>query len=271
MFFALYYSVAKSSTSSYIQAQQQSHTVFMEKCAANVIGREDIFQSIKKVVTGESIHKVVLLSGNAGAGKSSIMARSAVHACKQANEGKISGGVVGKPWRVLYHFVGATPRFTHLPAFLQRLTSEGQRGQQKQHLSSDLDSLKLEAINLSSSDNTENLIVFIDAVNQMDWRDQKYRSKWLPETLGVHVRVFISTTIQSSLYKVIRGYSVKTEEILCGPLDIGHRKKIAEIMLLDSNKRLDLAKKRQRKFPLVEISMQRGAYTYQNSKSKEKD
>ena len=66
---------------------------------------------------------------------------------------------------MFFHFVGATPGSTDLAFFLQRLTKEVKPD--LKDILSDLESLIQLSNSLLANENTEPIILFIDAVNQV--------------------------------------------------------------------------------------------------------
>lgn len=66
---------------------------------------------------------------------------------------------------MFFHFVGATPGSTDLAFFLQRLTKEVKPD--IKDIVSDLETLIQLSNSLLSNENTEPIILYIDAVNQV--------------------------------------------------------------------------------------------------------
>ena len=74
-------------------------------------------------------------------------------------------GFENSRWRVFFHFVGACPGSTDLAFFLQRLTKEVKPDMKD--IVSDLETLIQLTNSLLSNKNTEPVLIFIDAVNQV--------------------------------------------------------------------------------------------------------
>lgn len=220
-----------------LQMQRDAHEMFLDSRSTCVLGRDKILVQIENYVkVGCSSKAPLLVVGTAGAGKSAIMAKSAHRTTELVENGMINMPCKEK-CKVFFHFVGATPRSTDLASFLQRLVKE--INPNLKEVVSDLDSLISLSYNLLENLNTMPVIIFVDAINQMDEDKQQYLSRWLPEMLSPNVRVVLSTIESTSSHKIIRSFNSSPTEIVCGPLDHDSRKAIVENILRTYNKRLD--------------------------------
>ncbi|XP_066928434.1 TPR repeat-containing protein DDB_G0287407-like isoform X2 [Clytia hemisphaerica] len=220
-----------------LQIQRDAHEMFLDSRSSCVLGRDKILQQIEDyVMKGHTTEAPLLVVGIAGAGKSALMAKSAHRATELVTDGAITMPGNVKKCRVFFHFVGATPRSTDLASFLQRLVKEINPSQ-KEGLS-DLDSLISLSYNLLENESTEPVIVFVDAINQMDEDKQQYLNRWLPEKLSPNVRVVLSTIESTTSHQTIRAFKSSPVETICGPLDKDSRQAIVENILRAYNKRL---------------------------------
>lgn len=221
-----------------LQIQKESHEMFLDSRSSCVLGRDKMLDEIEHyVVNGNKSMAPLLVVGFAGAGKSALIAKSAHKATMLAAEKQIKMSDLKKPCKVFFHFVGATPRSTDLASFLQRLTKEIKPDQLE--VLSDLDSLINLSFNLLSNALTDPVVIFVDAVNQIDEDKQQYLNRWLPETLSPNVRVVISTIESTISHQTIRAFKTSPVEIVCGPLGKTSRQAIVENILQTYNKRLD--------------------------------
>eukprot|EP00794_Sanderia_malayensis_P017020 gene17020-18734_t len=220
-----------------LQVQREAHETFLDSRSQCVLGRDQILHQIHDYVASQTTAKPLLVIGTAGAGKSAVMAKCAADAVAQAKENKFPVPSQFKKYRVFFHFVGATPGSTDLAFFLQRLTKEIKPD--LKDVVSDLESLIQLSGSLLSNPNTEPVMLFIDAVNQLDEDKQQFLSRWLPETLPAHVKVVVSMIEGTPTHKMLRAYKTNPTEIICGPLDRSSREEIVKNILSQYNKRLD--------------------------------
>lgn len=223
-----------------LEAQRTAHESFVDTRGQVVLGRDKILEDIHNYITGpvtsDTPNAPLLLIGNAGSGKSAIMAKSASDALVRAERGELPGAK-GLPCKVFFHFVGATPGSTDLAFFLQRLSRE--INVSKRDVVSDLDSLVQLTNSLLSNKNTRPCVVFVDAINQMDDDKIQYLTRWLPENLSPNVKVVLSMINDTECHRLLRSYKSGPREITCGQLDYQSRKLIVENILRQYNKRLD--------------------------------
>lgn len=214
-----------------LEAQKTAHESFLDTRGQVVLGRDKILEEIDNYITMDQSNAPLLLIGNAGSGKSAIMAKSANNAIAKAEKGELRGA------RVFFHFVGATPGSTDLAFFLQRLSRE--INVSKRDVVSDLDSLVQLTNSLLSNKNTKPCVVIVDAINQMDDDKIQYLTRWLPETLSPNVKVVLSMINDTECHRLLRSYKSGPREITCGQLDYHSRRLIVENILRLYNKRLD--------------------------------
>lgn len=217
-----------------LEAQRTAHESFLDTRGQVVLGRDKILADIHDYIVNDTTNAPLLLIGNAGSGKSAIMAKSANDAIAKAERGELMGT---KTCKVFFHFVGATPGSTDLAFFLQRLSRE--INVSKRDVVSDLDSLVQLTNSLLSNKNTRPCVVFVDAINQMDDDKIQYLTRWLPEVLSPNVKVVLSMINDTECHRLLRSYKSGPREITCGQLDYSSRKLIVENILRLYNKRLD--------------------------------
>ncbi|XP_057298417.1 TPR repeat-containing protein DDB_G0287407-like isoform X1 [Hydractinia symbiolongicarpus] len=220
-----------------LQVQKEAHETFLDSRSQCVLGRDKIIEQIKNYAYTDDGVSPLLVIGTAGAGKSALMAKCAADTVYMASENKLTVPSGFKKWRVFFHFVGATPGSTDLAFFLQRLTKEVKPDMKD--IVSDLETLIQLSNSLLSNPNTEPIILFIDAVNQLDEDKQQFMSRWLPDNLSPNVRVIVSMIESTPSHQMLRSYKPSPVEVMCGPLDMDSRKEIVCNILKMYNKRLD--------------------------------
>ncbi|XP_028414822.1 telomerase protein component 1-like isoform X3 [Dendronephthya gigantea] len=221
-----------------LEAQRTAHESFLDIRSQCVLGRDGVLAKIEEYIRSNPRNAPLLLVGNAGSGKSAIMAKSAHDAVEKShNSTEINFPRQMLKWKVYFHFVGATPGSTDLAFFLQRLTKE--LNPRKTDVVSDLDSLVQLANSLLSNPNTPPTIVFVDAINQMDSDKLQYLTRWLPEVVSPNVRIVLSMIDETDCHRLLRAYKTNPTEIVVGELDYDSRKAIVVNNLSRYNKRLD--------------------------------
>lgn len=186
-----------------------------------VVGREDILKEISKYV--EDVNEISgypkLIVGEAGAGKSSIMAKAARTALLQMDRSP-------QLCKVFFHFVGAVPNSTSLLEILRRLLKEIQPD-------TDLPETLEETEQIVRSELTRNhsnrIVIFIDALNQIDEETRVEPMFWLPEVLGQNVRCVLSLITHSEPHKALK----KRKDFQSEKVEI-------PVLDLDANKRLEI-------------------------------
>ncbi|XP_066925783.1 telomerase protein component 1-like isoform X2 [Clytia hemisphaerica] len=220
-----------------LQVQRDAHETFLDSRSSCVLGRDKLIEQINSYVSGPPTESPLLVIGTAGAGKSALMAKCTADTVNMIKDGTMTPPRGHKDWKVFFHFVGATPGSTDLAFFLQRLTKEVKPDMKD--IASDLETLIQLSNSLLSNQNTEPVVLFIDAVNQVDEDKQNFLRRWLPEKLSPNVRVVISTIEGTPSHQMLRASRPSPREIVCGPLDTSSRKEIVTNILKMYNKRLD--------------------------------
>lgn len=218
------------------QSTKEAHESFLKSRGGSVLGRNEILEQIQAYVTSVGDNRALVMSGGAGCGKSSIMARTADVAQTMALNKRIPGG--GETgWHVFYHFVGAIPGSTSLELCLKRLLKE-LKAFNEATMPKNLEACCQLACGVLSNPKTQPIIVIIDALNQFD--DDKTTSvlSWLPRKLAPQVRVILAMIDDTPPHKELHERAIKPEEIIVTPLDMSARQQIVTEMLGKYNKKL---------------------------------
>ncbi|XP_071495043.1 telomerase protein component 1-like [Diadema antillarum] len=219
------------------QQAKEAHESFLKSRGGTVLGRVDILEQIQGYVIEPAQEKTLTITGGAGSGKSSIMARTADVAQTMAFNKRIPGGG-DTGWHVFYHFVGAIPGSTDLELCLRRLLKE-LNAFNEATMPKNLEACCQLACGVLSNPKTQPVIVIIDALNQFD--DDKSSSvlSWLPRKLAPQVRVILSMINDTPPHKELHERTIKPQEIEVTPLDMQARQQIVTEMLGKYNKKLD--------------------------------
>ncbi|XP_046565446.1 telomerase protein component 1-like [Haliotis rubra] len=195
-------------------------------------GRDDILDRISNYInTNIDSTRIMYLAGSAGAGKSSLMATSA---------GKAIGN---DKFKVFFHFVGATPDSTNLYRILSRMFHECMPPNTVPPMDSDemmryTGTMFEKSTEYALDQGYEKLIVYIDALNQMDDEGMAHKLGWLPRKLPKGMRLVVSTLEGATLH-AMRSHEVQCDEVMVEPLNQDYRTKIISEYLADYNKLLD--------------------------------
>jgi len=158
------------------------HQRFIESRLRVYVDREEVERKILNYVKGNSTYPLLVI-GKSGSGKSAILAKTYTI---------LSQGLSGA--LVLPHFVGASPQSTNLRNLLKRFCMELKRAFNYQ------EEIPEEIAKLSATfrhfvekiPQDQQVIFFIDALNQLDETERAHQLYWLPFNLPVHVKFVLS-------------------------------------------------------------------------------
>ncbi|ELU16709.1 hypothetical protein CAPTEDRAFT_199172 [Capitella teleta] len=222
-------------TSDPYAAQYEAHESFMKSRCDNVIGRRDIIDEIMEYICSEANSVPFLLVGNAGSGKSSIIAKIAEITATRATLKKIPGG--GKTgWKVFYHFVGAVPGSTELLKLLMRLVKEIGTVSE---LPGNLESASQTTTGLLAKTDAPHWIIIVDALNQLDEDTAALINSWIPRNLSRNIRIVLSMIEDTPQHTNFRSRDPPAKEVKVNPLSEQDRREIVDSLLGRYNKRLD--------------------------------
>ncbi|XP_019618300.1 PREDICTED: telomerase protein component 1-like [Branchiostoma belcheri] len=217
--------------------QEEAHEAYMKNKGDLVLGRDFILQEIQQYITELGVDYPMLLVGEAGSGKSAILARVADVATTKALSREIPGGG-DTGWHVFYHFVGAIPGSTDLENILKRLLRELDIVNDTT-MPKDMESTVQLTCGVLSSRTTRPTIIIIDAVNQMDEDPHSQSVSWLPRKLAPQVRVVLSMIDGTPQHHALTERQRKPHEVRVTALSKEDREEIVRAMLDKYNKRLD--------------------------------
>ncbi|CAC5362199.1 unnamed protein product [Mytilus coruscus] len=214
------------------------HETFMFQRSQVLLGREESVKKINSYIDDTvKEHVPMVLAGFPGSGKSALIA----YTVKQC--------LTNKKYKVFYHFIGATPGSTDLFQILQRFFLEFMPEGTK--MPEDLQEMKRYAhtmfkyaAQVAKKEGYKKIVVFLDALNQMDDDGDAHYLVWLPKKLPEGMRIVVSTLEGKCLNSLRDDPDRKTDkkksiELSVDPLVKSIRKNIVCKILAEYNKRLD--------------------------------
>lgn len=163
---------------------REPHERFIRERTRLFVGRADVLEHVLDFVGARDDDATLVVWGVAGSGKSTLLAQC-VRRCREQHDHAL----------VLPHFIGAAPGTTRLVGSLTSLCLA-----LTAHLASDLrvasDPLELEGQLLSLLEQAGArgpVVLFIDALNQLDPSDGSHELRWLPARVPRGVRLVVST------------------------------------------------------------------------------
>jgi WD40 repeat protein len=175
------------------------HQAFAKERARNFAGRRAVLKRIKVYLTRRGQASPLIVHGDGGTGKSALMATA-----YQKTLADASGQTV-----LLARFIGGVPGTESLMTLLTELTVDIEAAYGRP-ASPPPESMKVgrqafEAA-LQGATAERPLVLFLDALDQLDRNDGAWLLEWLPRELGEHTRVVASTRTGQTLLQAQRRY-----------------------------------------------------------------
>ncbi|XP_076439571.1 TPR repeat-containing protein DDB_G0287407-like [Babylonia areolata] len=215
------------------EMKRASQEEFMLQRSEVLLGRDREIQEIDWYLGSDTPPGLLALVGFPGAGKSALMAYSARRWLQDAS------------CKVFFHFIGVTPDSTSTYSVLSRMYRECMPRDQQDSMPVDSDDMARFAPTMFQEAAAEarragfkKLVVFIDALNQLDDTGKAHRLTWLPRQLPQGMRVVVST-LEGQCLESLRNHPHPAQEVTVNPLNTDVRKHIVKEWLQPYNKRLD--------------------------------
>jgi len=165
-----------------LDRETQAHEEFGEKHSRCFAGRTEVLRAVADYVRGDAPNPLVLY-GPSGSGKTALMARAAADAAKDHPQAL-----------VVRRFIGATPESTDVQLLLGNVRQEVMRmysGPPKL-FDEDWDVKSALRACLASATTERPLILFVDALDQLEATIRPSALDWLPRELPLYARVVVS-------------------------------------------------------------------------------
>ena len=231
--------------------EEKNHDAFGRERRHGFLGRQEQLQTIDDYIA-QGTGKPLVVLGVAGAGKSALMAEAA----RQAHQ-RMGGA------RLIERYIGATSASSGLITLLRDLVGVLQEDYPKLAHSGDLPSTLsdlpfdlptlIEAFHEILNRVTEEkpLLLFIDALDQLNPSHNAHQLQWLPWALPAHVRLIISTTTQGQgqassqkeVFNTVRQHTESKDCVLLGALERDHAERLLEQWLDGQGRQLQPGQK----------------------------
>jgi hypothetical protein len=211
-----------------LDREAAEHDIFAQSRFGVYIGREEYSQRLDAHVQGEGPPLVVL--GESGSGKSALLAN-------WAERHRAAGAKEPDEELFLFHFIGATPASADWAAMLRRILGEFRRQLGVEvEIPDQPEALRATFANaLHQAAARRRVVLILDALNQLEDRDQAPDLVWLPPVIPENVRLILSTLPGRPLDDLSRrGWPTLAVE----PLEPEERKRLIAEYLAQSSREL---------------------------------
>lgn len=166
-----------------LDREAMEHESYAQSRARVYIGRQEYFDRLDSHAMGDSEHPLVIL-GDSGSGKSALLANWAIR-YRQEYPTDL----------VIQHYIGATADSSDWVALIHRIMMElGRHCGFTTDIPAKLDKLKIafaSCLNMAASHGR--VILVLDALNQLEDRDNAPDLDWLPPSIPSNIRLIVST------------------------------------------------------------------------------
>jgi WD40 repeat protein len=191
--------VDPADTTNDIHAEQRlHHDRFIARSTRTFIGREELLERMFDYIRDRDERRLLFLTGESGSGKSALMAE-----CARQCRHEFPDGVI------VPLFIGAAPGSTDLAAALRWICESLRRASNiDDEISADADQLQVQLQTfLARAAAGRTVILFIDALNQLDPANRSHDLNWLPFYVPQGARVIVSTLEGDCLDAILKRLS----------------------------------------------------------------
>ncbi|MDD2384599.1 MAG: DUF4062 domain-containing protein [Sulfurospirillaceae bacterium] len=230
----------KDYTSLELEKQQQHN--YLNQKLENFLGQQKALEEIRDYISNED-DKPLIICGESGIGKSSIMAKTIEDTSNTFSK------------KIIYRFIGATPNSTTTKDLLTSILEELNITLEDEKLDTienqfltDIDKEENSFVELSNKvyeeimNITDDIVIFVDAVDQL-YNDDQFL--WLPSQLPSNIKIVISV-LKDRNYKEDSKYFYTLEDKISKFIEIEPFNKpieLLELLLLQQNRTLQDAQK----------------------------
>jgi len=168
----------------WLKEETELHDLFMADRTRRFVGRAGILMRMHNFVEEDSDPRLMVITGEPGCGKSALMARFTENIIRSHPD-----------WLILSHFVGASPSSASLRRTLRRFYIQLGRalGVEEEVPEEYKELAQLFPELLQRASETHQVLLIIDALNQLEKTDNAHALRWLPQRLPQNVKVVVST------------------------------------------------------------------------------
>jgi len=181
------------------EARTVHHATFAKERARNFAGRKTVRRRIAAYLTSQGKNSPLLVHGGGGTGKSALLASAYLQAEEAAPDTTV----------ILARFIGGVPGTETLMTLLTELTADiaAAYGQPAPPIPENI-KVARQAFELVLQGSTADrpLVLFLDALDQLDRADGSWLLEWLPKGLGEYTRLVASTREGQTLRSARRRY-----------------------------------------------------------------
>jgi len=210
----------------------EAHRDFCEERSQHFIGRQDVLQRVHDYLESDDCTPLII-HGKAGSGKSALMAKAWLEIPKE------QGAII--------RFIGATPSSSDLRSLLTSLCR--QMGVREVPVDmNDLVNTFRARLSTPGKRKNEPLVLFLDALDQLNQTDNAHMLKWLPRELGQNIKLVCSVLetdntdtepINRSEDSFINARRIWPGQLVqVGALDMEDGSKLLDVWLTDAHRLL---------------------------------
>jgi hypothetical protein len=197
--------------------------------------RQPIFAALHEHAGGHGGSGILCVVGEPGSGKSALLGKF----CQDCVAGS-AGKALPQDRIVVSHFVGASAASTNVRQLLRRLCHElAAAAGVTDEIPDDYDKLREAfAALLEKAAAEKQVVIVIDAINQLDASLQAHSMRWLPDALPPNARVILSC-LPGAVLNALRARRQKPAEVALHPLNESDATAVMEGYLARYRKSLD--------------------------------
>ena len=185
--------IGKLQTVDPIKREESAHELFAKNRTGIFVGRKNVIEEINKYIRGKNSHPLVIW-GASGSGKSTLMAKAILDAQKFFPK-----------FKLVYRFIGTTPESSNGRALLESLLHQIIRisGGDENEIPTAYNDLarEFEKI-LAKVAKRKPILLFLDALDQLEETDEALNFAWLPNRLPENVKIVFSAIPGPNLEKL---------------------------------------------------------------------
>src|SRR5581483_3824952 len=223
----------KTGSTSWIDEERAGHAAFAQSRKKGYVPNLALLQTLDEHL--ERPEPILVLTGNSGAGKSSLLAYWADSLRRRSHA---TGA--REPF-VIEHFVGVTPTSTDPDTLMRRVIEEiRERTHSEEPVPKSSTELTQAFPSWLARVSEETIVIVIDAINQFNTEGRFLR--WLPEYTSQNLKWVISSTPGDALERLrarSRTGGTPWRELPVNPISVREREEVLRTFLASYQKKLD--------------------------------